>query len=101
MHGGGADQRIVGHWQVGRVEDERPRLRATEPAVEGDQLLERTAFLEDGVVEAVEEHVRCVLEAVGTPQVPGGVRREPTERVVSLDMAVREAARATRTEDDA
>ena len=40
-----------------RMQDERPRLRPSEPAVERDQLLERAALLELGVVEAVDQDV--------------------------------------------
>jgi hypothetical protein len=39
--------------------------------VEGDQLLERAALVEGGVVEAADHDVRNVLEAVGAEQVVG------------------------------
>ena len=56
-----------------------------QPAVEGDQLLERAALLELGVVEAVDHDVRDVLEAVGPAQVIGRARRERRQRVLALD----------------
>ena len=39
-----ADDRLVGHGQLDRVEDERLGLGPAEPAVEGDQLLEGAAL---------------------------------------------------------
>src|SRR3954447_15543517 len=65
VDGGSADDRLVRYRQVRRMEDERPRLRAAEAAVERDQLLERAALLERRVEEAVQEQVRRVLEPVG------------------------------------
>ena len=53
------------------MEDERPRLEAADPAVEGDQLLEGTAFVEVGVVEAPDHDVAYVLEAVGAQECCG------------------------------
>ena len=49
-----------------REQQERLGLLATEPAVEADQLLERGALVDVGVVEAVDEQVGCVREPVGT-----------------------------------
>jgi hypothetical protein len=44
----GADERLVGRGQLRRVEQERLRLGAAEPAVERDQLLEGAALVEGG-----------------------------------------------------
>ena len=67
------------------MEDEGPRLRAAEPAVEADQLLERAALVEGRVVEAADHDVGDVREAVGAPQVPAGGGREGRQRVLALD----------------
>ena len=67
------------------MEDERPRLRAAEAAVEGDQLLERAALVELGVVEAADHDVGDVLEAVGAKQVLRRGRREGRQRVLALE----------------
>ena len=61
----GADDRLVGNLQPPRMEDERPRLRAADPAVEGDELLEGTAFVHVRVVEAPDHDVGYVFEGVG------------------------------------
>ena len=76
------------------MEDEGSRLRSPEPAVEADQLLEGTALLQVGVVEATDHHVGHVLEAVGPPQVLGGGRRERRERIPTLDPALVEVVDA-------
>ena len=89
VHRGGADDRLTGHRQRHRMQDERLGLRAAEPAVERDQLLERAALLEVGVVEAVDHDVGDVLESVGAAQMgrrarartaPAGPRRRPRRR---------------------
>ena len=64
-----ADDRLGRHRQLDRMQDERPRLGPAQSAVERDQLLERAALLELGVVEAVDHDVGDVLEAVGAQQV--------------------------------
>src|SRR5207247_10150327 len=58
VHRGRAPDRLRREWQLHRGEDERLGLRAAEPAVEGDQLLEGAGLLELGVVEAVDHDVR-------------------------------------------
>ena len=73
VHGGCAEDRPLGHLEVGGVEDERPGLEAADAAVEGDQLFEGAAFVEAGVVEAADHDVADVLEAVGAEEVLGGV----------------------------
>ena len=78
----------LGKRQALGVEDEGPRLVAAEAAVEGDQLLERAALVEVGVVEAADHDVGDVREAVGAQQVARRVRRERSERVLALDPAV-------------
>ena len=83
-----------------RVEDERLRLRPAEAAVERDQLLEGAALVEQRVVEAVDEDVGHVREAVGAPQVLARVGREARERVLAVDAAVREVVDAARAERD-
>ena len=76
------------------VEDEGPRLGAAEAAVEGDQLLERAALVEVGVVEAADQDVGDVREPVGAQQVARRGRGERGERVLALDPAVGEVVRA-------
>ena len=61
---GGADNWFARHRQLDRMKDEGTGLPPTQAAVEGDQLLERTALLEDRIVEAVDEDVRGVREAI-------------------------------------
>ena len=100
MHLLGAENRVVRHRQLGRVKDERPRLRPAEPSVEADQLLERAPFLEHGVVEAPDHDVGHVLEPVGAQKMPRGVGREGCERVLSLHPAVGEVVGAVRAERD-
>ena len=70
-----ADDLLLGRCQRDRVEDEGPRLRAAEPAVERDQLLERAALVEIGVVEAADHEVGDVGETVRAQQVMRRVRR--------------------------
>src|SRR5512132_254615 len=69
MDGGRADDGRVGDSEICRMKDERPGLRAPDPTVKGDQLLERAAGLERGIVEAADHDVGDVAEAVGTAQV--------------------------------
>ena len=52
------------------MRDERPRLKPADAAVEGDQLLEGTSFVEIGVVEAPDHDVADVLEAIGAEEMP-------------------------------
>ena len=68
--------------------------------MEADQLLERAAVLELGVVEAPHHDVGDVLEAVGAQQVPGRVGRERRERVLALDAPVDEVVSAASAERD-
>src|SRR5437763_86624 len=90
MDGGRADDRLCGSGQSERMEDERPRLRSAESAVERDQLLERAAFVKCGVVEAVHEQVGSVRESVGAKKVTRGVGREARERILALDRVIDE-----------
>ena len=80
----------VRHGQPDRVQDERLRLRPSDPAVEGDQLLEGAALVEHGVVEAPDHDVRDV----GNPSVRSRCRRalgeKRGERILALDAAVPE-----------
>ena len=78
------------------MEDEGSGLRAPEAAVEGDQLLERAALVELGVVEAADHDVGDVREAVGAQQVPRRGRRERGQRIVALDAALVEVVGARR-----
>ena len=73
---------------------------AAEAAVEADQLLERAALVELGVVEAAHHDVADVLEAVGAQEVLGRGGRERGERVLALDAAVREVVGAAGAEGD-
>jgi hypothetical protein len=74
------------------MEHERPGLRAPESAVERDQLLEGTALVTLGVVEAADHDVCDVCELVRAQQMLVGTRWEPRERVVALDPPARELA---------
>ena len=69
-----ADDRLLWDGQLDGVEDERLRLGAAEPAVEGDQLLEGAALLQDRVVEGADHDVGHVREAVRAEEVLGGGR---------------------------
>ena len=82
------------------MEDERLRLRSAEPAVEGDQLLERAALLDVGVVEAVDHDVGDVLEPVGPPQVSRGAGRESRQRILAGDGVVGQVSGSVRAEHD-
>ena len=78
----------AGTAQLRRMEDEGPRLRAADPAVERDQLLEGATRIHVGLVEAADHQVGDVREPVGAQQVLRGVRREVRERIVTLDTTV-------------
>jgi len=54
VNGRRTDELLGGHLELGRVQDERARLRAADAAVERDQLLEGAARVERRVVEAPE-----------------------------------------------
>src|SRR6476620_10516624 len=81
VDGGGADDRLGGQGKPLGGEDEGPGLRAAETTVEGDQLLEGTALVEFGVVEAADHDVGHVVEAVGSQNVLGRGRRVVGQRV--------------------
>ena len=100
VHARGAEDGARRYLEVRRVEDERARLDAAEPAVEADQLLEGAALFELGVVEAPHHDVGDMLEAVGAQQVLRRGGRERRERVLALDAAVREVVRAAGAERD-
>ena len=82
------------------MEDEGPCLRPAQPAVERDQLLEGTALLEIGVVEAPDHDVRHVREAVRPQEMTGRVRRERRQRILALHGSLGEVMRAGRAERD-
>ena len=72
VHADRSDDPVRRHRELDRVQDERLRLGPAQAAVEGDQLLERAALFELRVIEAVDQHVGDVLEAVGPEQVRRG-----------------------------
>ena len=74
MHGRRAHDRLVRHEKPLGVQDEGAGLEAAQAPVEGDQLLERTALVEVGVVEAADHDVRDVREPIRAQQVIGRVR---------------------------
>ena len=82
------------------MQDERPRLKPADAAVEGDQLLEGTAFVEIGVVEAADHDVADVLEAVGAEEVLRRMRREVRQRILALDATLAEVVGAVGPERD-
>ena len=96
----GADNGFWRRFEVRRVKDERPCLLAADASVEADQLLERAALVELGVVEAADHDVGDVLEAVGAQEMRGGGGRERRERVLALDAAVGEVVGAAGAERD-
>ena len=63
----GADDRLV-DLPLGRVQDERLRLGAAEPAVGADQLLERGDLVGGRVEQADRDEVGAVLHPVDAPQ---------------------------------
>src|SRR3954451_23667000 len=85
MDGSGPDQRRIWGGEPARMEDEGRGLSSTEPAVERDQLLESAAFLELGIVEAVDENVGGVLESVGPEQMSRRIGSKWLEWIVTLD----------------
>src|SRR5207247_916274 len=92
--------RRAGAVEWGRMEDERPRLRPSEAAVERDQLLERAALFELRVVEAPDHDVADVREAVRAQQVPTRGGREDGERVLADHLSRLEIAGSLPPEDD-
>src|SRR3954451_25200262 len=82
------------------MQDERPRLRAAQAAVEADELLEGAALVEHGVIEAADHEVGHVREAVGALEMARRGSGEGRERVLALDALLVEVARAARAEDD-
>ena len=90
----------AGTLELRRVQDERPRLQAADASVEADQLLERAALVELGVVEAADHDVGDVLEAVGAQEVPRGGGRERRQRVLAVDAPVGEVVGAAGAEHD-
>ena len=85
----GPDDRLRGHRQLGRVEQERPRLRPAEPAVERDQLLEGAALVERGVVEAADQQMSatCAKPSVRR-RCCGACGEKRRERILALDPAL-------------
>ena len=90
----------VGSGSLAEAEDEWSGLRATESAVEGDQLLERAALVELGVIEAADHDVGDVRESIRALQVPGRRRRERGQGIVTIDATLVEVVGARRAEDD-
>ena len=82
------------------MQDEGAGLQAADASVEADQLLERAALVELGVVEAADHDVADVLEAVGAQEVPGRGGRERRQRVLTLDAPVGEVVGAAGAERD-
>jgi hypothetical protein len=68
--------------------------------VEGDQLLERTALIERGVVEAADEQVGRVRETVGAKKMLRRRGREERQRILAVDAVLLEIASAVRAEHD-
>ena len=79
-----------------RIQDEGLGLRAAEPAVEADQLLERAALVQDRVVEAPDHEVGDVREAARAQQVGRRRGRERGQRVLPHDPVGLEVALARR-----
>ena len=100
VNGGRTDDLRLGHLELRGMQDERPRLRAADAAVERDQLLERAAGLHPGVVEAADHDVGDVVESVRAEEMLRRIRREAGQRVVAVDRAVGEVAGAAAAEHD-
>src|SRR5829696_7733299 len=61
---GRPDERLGWERQARGMQDERPRLKAAQPTVERDQLLEGTGVVELGVVEAADHDVGDMGKAI-------------------------------------
>src|SRR5215207_6260751 len=90
MHARRSDDGALRERKLDGMEDERPRLRPSNPAVERDQLLERAALVEVGVVEAPDHDVGDMRERVRPQQVEWRSGREVSEGVVALSAVLRE-----------
>src|SRR5215211_5036968 len=93
-----ADDGLFRARQRDRGKDERSRLRTAHSAVEGDQLLERAALVEVGVVEAPGHDVGDMRKAVRAEEVARRVGRERCEWILALDPAVFEVVLPARAE---
>jgi hypothetical protein len=94
----GAHQGSLGQREPLGVEDERTGLRAAELAMEGDELLERGAFVEHRVVEAADHDVSDVAEPIGAQKVLLCGGREGSQWVLALHALLVEVAHAGRSE---
>src|SRR4029453_10355326 len=82
------------------MEDERLRLRAANAAVERDELLEGTAFVQVGVVEAPDHEVGDGREGISAQEVLGRSGGEVREWILALDSAVLQVPGATSAQHD-
>ena len=89
-----------GQAQLAGVQDEGEALRPAHAAVRADQLLEGGDLAELRPEGAVDHQVGAVREAVGAPQVVGGVGAEGRQRVLALDPALVEEVDARRADRD-
>ena len=89
-----ADERSVADREVGRMEQERLALPATEPAVGPDEVLVRDDLAGRRVVRSDDDEVARVREPVEPAQAVGGARPEGRQRVVADDAARREVVLA-------
>ena len=85
---------------LGRVQDERLRLRAAQAAVGADQLLVRRDLAELRVVLADEQEVRRVGHRVLALHAHDRVRPEQGGGVLAVDVVLVEVPDALRAEDD-
>ena len=82
------------------MHDEGLRLVATEPAMEPNQFLERSALIGFGIVEAVHQDIRTVREAICSAQVTSGIGSELLQRVRAFHPVVLEIVGAAIAEDN-
>src|SRR5439155_11428062 len=96
---GRADDRSVDPPRRG-VEDERVRLRTTEPAVRADLLLEGRDLAGGGVEHADDDEVAALGHAIDPAEPRRRVRAVARDRVIAVDAALGEMADAGLAEDD-
>src|SRR5262249_58323882 len=91
--GGRAGVGRAGRGERGGKEQEGRVWGPADPAVERDQLFERAAFVERGIIEAADHDIGHVLEAIGAEEMSRRVWREGRERVIAVDPAVGKVVR--------
>ncbi len=99
VHGAHPDDRRFGLAPFARDQGEGSALPPSEPPVRAHELLEGRDLVGLGVVQAVDEDVGAVSEAVGAAQVVGRVGPEVEQRVPPGHTIVPESPPPARTQD--